>query len=99
MYEDIIFALYSTDQTDWDLEINHASDNATKPDDEKYLALSDAVITKFFGTESDKDWRLTWEETMNNPLPKPSFITEGFFYIPTFPVFLSKIIFEYDFEI
>ena len=35
---------------------------------------------------------------MNNPLPKPSFITEGFFYIPTFPVFLSKIIFEYDFE-
>ena len=38
MYEDIIFALYSTDQTDWDLEINHASDNATKPDDEKYLA-------------------------------------------------------------
>ena len=37
---------------------------------------------------------------MNNPLPKPSFIiTEGFFYIPTFPVFLSKIIFEYDFEI
>ena len=61
MYEDIIFALYSTDQTDWDLEINHASDNATKPDDEKYLALSDAVITKFFGTESDKDWRLKYQ--------------------------------------
>ena len=61
MYEDIIFALYSTDQTDWDLEINHASDNATKPDDEKYLALSDAVITKFFGTERDKDWRLKYQ--------------------------------------
>lgn len=35
--------------------------NATKPDDEKYLALSDAVITKFFGTESDKDWRLKYQ--------------------------------------
>lgn len=35
---------------------------------------------------------------MNNPLPKLSF-TEGFFYIPTFPAFLCKIAFEYDFVI
>ena len=61
MYEDIIFALYSTDQTDWDLEINHASDNTTKPDDEKYLALSDAMVTKFFENESGKDWRLKYQ--------------------------------------
>ena len=61
LFEDIKFALNSTDQTDWDLEINHAIDNATKPDDEKYLAMSDALITYFYGTESDKDWRLKYQ--------------------------------------
>lgn len=61
MYEDIIFAIYSTDQTDWDMEANHASDNVTKPNDESYLAWNDAMVAKFFDSERDNDWRLKYQ--------------------------------------
>ena len=66
MYEDIIFAIYSTDQTDWDMEANHASDNVTKPDEEKYLAWNDAMVAKFFDSEREKDWRLKYQLGSNS---------------------------------
>lgn len=61
MYDDIIFALYSTDLTDWDQEINHSMDNASSPSSERYLAMGAKIVNDFFGSEQSSDWRLKYQ--------------------------------------
>lgn len=61
MMEDIIFALYSTNLTDWDQEINHSSDNPADEYNEYYLCLGQELVDEFFGSEKALDWRLTYQ--------------------------------------
>lgn len=61
MYNDVIFGLYSpTELVDWDQAINHPYDGSG--DSEKFLALSEKMVERIYGTEEQKkDWRFIYQ--------------------------------------
>ena len=59
MYDDIIFGLYSSKElVEWDQEINHSSDGASK---ENYLCLDSDVAKALYGDEIGSDWRFKYQ--------------------------------------
>lgn len=61
MYNDIIFALYSpTELTEWDYEINHASDDGSEYSGD-YLCIHRNIAQQIYGDELETDWRATYQ--------------------------------------
>lgn len=59
-YDDIIFTLYTTELTDWDLEINYSSEEQSEYS-QYYLCWHAEKVKDIFGNESDDDYRLLYQ--------------------------------------
>lgn len=53
MFDDLIFALYSTDLIDWNQDINEGKDKY----DSHFMAWSSDKVDDVFGEDKNKDWR------------------------------------------
>lgn len=66
MFDDIIFALYSpTELTEWDYNINHASDNSSVG--EYYICIHKNIFKEIYGEDAASDWRAVYQLTPDDP--------------------------------
>lgn len=59
-YDDIIFTLYTTELTDWDLEINYSSEDQ-QDRYQYYLCWHEEKVKDIFGNEGSDDYRLLYQ--------------------------------------
>lgn len=60
LYDDIIFTLYTTEVTDWDLEISYSSEDQPEYS-QHYLCWHAEKVKDIFGNEGSNDYRLLYQ--------------------------------------